>query len=53
MEKQIVLKNWIMIAVLFGIGSVVLNRISDKWADRFLYIAYCLLAIVIISLWKV
>ena len=40
------------VALIFAAASVYLNRKSDDWADRFLFLAYGVLAIVLAMLWE-
>ena len=40
------------VALIFAAASVYLNRKSDDWADRFLFLAYGVLAVVLAMLWE-
>lgn len=40
------------VALIFAAASVYLNRHDDAWADRFLFLAYGVLAIVLAVLWE-
>lgn len=46
------MKALYIIAVAFAAASVYLNKKSDAWADRCLFLAYGVLAIVLAMLWE-
>ena len=46
------MKTLYFIAVAFTAASVYLNKKSDAWADRCLFLAYGVLAIVLAMLWE-
>ena len=46
------MKALYIIAVAFAAASVYLNKKSDAWADRCLFLAYGVLAVVIGMLWE-